>query len=135
MTLLILCFTCLLHRTLSVDNKRQLKEIEDRILEVLSATNNLLEDESAITVRSKTRLCHFLMLSVYIDFVGKQKAVGPDLCTAKGGRRNRAQDRSGPPGLLAVVSILGATVLLYHRFGTGISPFSAFSMFCFVIFQ
>lgn len=38
------------------ENKRQLKEIEDKILEVLSAsTGNILEDESAISVITEAK--------------------------------------------------------------------------------
>lgn len=41
---------------LSAENKRQLKEIEDKILEVLSAsTGNILEDESAISVITEAK--------------------------------------------------------------------------------
>jgi hypothetical protein len=37
--------------TPTAENKRQLKEIEDRILEVLSSSSgNILEDESAISI-------------------------------------------------------------------------------------
>jgi len=40
----------------SADNKRQLKEIEDKILEVLATTQgNILEDEMAITVLSQSK--------------------------------------------------------------------------------
>ncbi|XP_014666536.1 PREDICTED: dynein heavy chain 7, axonemal-like [Priapulus caudatus] len=41
----------------SADNKRQLKEIEDRILEVLSSSEgNILEDETAIKVLSSSKV-------------------------------------------------------------------------------
>ena len=41
----------------SADNKRQLKEIEDKILEVLSSSEgNILEDESAIKILSSSKV-------------------------------------------------------------------------------
>ncbi|XP_041362756.1 dynein heavy chain 3, axonemal-like isoform X2 [Gigantopelta aegis] len=41
----------------SADNKKQLKEIEDKILEVLSSsTGNILEDESAIKILSSSKV-------------------------------------------------------------------------------
>lgn len=41
----------------SAENKRQLKEIEDKILEVLAtSTGNILEDEMAISVLSQSKL-------------------------------------------------------------------------------
>ncbi|OAF70778.1 Axonemal beta dynein heavy chain 3 [Intoshia linei] len=40
----------------SADNKRQLKDIEDKILKVLSAEGNILEDESAIKVLYSSKL-------------------------------------------------------------------------------
>jgi dynein heavy chain len=41
----------------SANNKRQLKEIEDKILEVLSASKgNILEDESAIQILSSSKV-------------------------------------------------------------------------------
>lgn len=41
----------------SADNKRQLKEIEDKILEVLSSSEgNILEDETAIKVLSSSKV-------------------------------------------------------------------------------
>lgn len=39
----------------SADNKRQLKEIEDKILYILSESENLLEDESAVNVLSSSK--------------------------------------------------------------------------------
>ena len=40
----------------SAENKRQLKEIEDKILEVLSSSEgNILEDETAIEVLSSSK--------------------------------------------------------------------------------
>jgi dynein heavy chain len=40
----------------AAENKRQLKEIEDKILEVLStSTGNILEDESAIAVITEAK--------------------------------------------------------------------------------
>ncbi|KAJ3342024.1 Dynein heavy chain 7, axonemal [Gonapodya sp. JEL0774] len=40
----------------SADNKRQLKEIEDKILSILSSEGNILEDESAITALSEAKV-------------------------------------------------------------------------------
>ena len=41
----------------SAENKRQLKEIEDKILEVLSSSEgNILEDERAIQVLSSSKI-------------------------------------------------------------------------------
>ncbi len=41
----------------SAENTRKLKEIEDRILEVLSASEgNILEDETAITIITEAKL-------------------------------------------------------------------------------
>ena len=41
----------------SADNKRQLKEIEDKILEVLSSSEgNILEDETAIKILSSSKV-------------------------------------------------------------------------------
>ncbi|KAI9189908.1 hypothetical protein H9P43_001341 [Blastocladiella emersonii ATCC 22665] len=40
----------------SAQNKRQLKEIEDKILEILSSEGNILEDESAITALSSSKV-------------------------------------------------------------------------------
>jgi dynein heavy chain len=50
----------LLRRRLTVcltpENKRKLKEIEDKILEVLSSSSgNILEDESAIAIITEVR--------------------------------------------------------------------------------
>lgn len=39
----------------SADNKKQLKEIEDKILLILSESENLLEDESAVNVLSSSK--------------------------------------------------------------------------------
>lgn len=39
----------------SADNKRQLKEIEDKILYILSESENLLEDETAVNVLSSSK--------------------------------------------------------------------------------
>ena len=40
----------------SANNKKQLKEIEDKILEVLSSSQgNILEDETAITILSSSK--------------------------------------------------------------------------------
>lgn len=38
------------------ENKRQLKEIEDKILEVLSSEGNILEDETAVQILSSSKL-------------------------------------------------------------------------------
>jgi dynein heavy chain len=38
------------------ENKRKLKELEDRILEVLSAEGNILEDETGIQVLSSSKV-------------------------------------------------------------------------------
>lgn len=38
------------------DNKRQLKEIEDKILYILSSSENLLEDETAVNVLSSSKI-------------------------------------------------------------------------------
>jgi len=47
---------CLLHVLCCTENKRQLKEIEDKILEVLfNSTGNILEDESAISVITEAK--------------------------------------------------------------------------------
>lgn len=40
----------------SADNKKQLKEIEDKILEVLSSEGNILEDETAVQVLSSSKI-------------------------------------------------------------------------------
>ncbi|KAL7044814.1 hypothetical protein ACKWTF_002067 [Chironomus riparius] len=40
----------------SAENKKQLKEIEDKILEVLSSEGNILEDESAVQVLSSSKI-------------------------------------------------------------------------------
>lgn len=41
----------------SAENKRQLKEIEDKILEVLSSSEgNILEDETAIKILSSSKI-------------------------------------------------------------------------------
>ena len=40
----------------SAKNKKQLKEIEDQILEILSSASNILEDESAIQVLSSSKV-------------------------------------------------------------------------------
>jgi dynein heavy chain len=38
------------------ENKRKLKELEDRILEVLSAEGNILDDETGIQVLSSSKV-------------------------------------------------------------------------------
>lgn len=49
-------FVAYCHTNPNTENKRQLKEIEDKILEVLSAsTGNILEDESAISVITEAK--------------------------------------------------------------------------------
>lgn len=40
----------------SAENKKQLKEIEDKILEVLSSEGNILEDESAVQILSSSKV-------------------------------------------------------------------------------
>jgi dynein heavy chain len=43
--------------TESVNNKRQLKDIEDKILEILSTSKrNILEDETAIQILSSSKV-------------------------------------------------------------------------------
>ena len=47
----------------SASNKKQLKEIEDKILETLSSSEgNILEDESAIKILDSSKVCAFLIL-------------------------------------------------------------------------
>ena len=58
----------------SAKNKKQLKEIEDKILEVLSSSEgNILEDETAVQVQST--LYFYLLRPIYLsnDF-GEYKA-------------------------------------------------------------
>lgn len=51
----------------SANNKKQLKEIEDKILEVLSSSEgNILEDETAIQILSSSKVC--LVIGTYILF-------------------------------------------------------------------
>lgn len=64
----------------SAENKRQLKEIEDKILEVLSSSEgNILEDETAIQVLSSSKtlsneiaekqVCSLLLLALSLLIV------------------------------------------------------------------
>jgi len=44
------------------ENRKQLKEIEDKILKVLSASQgNILEDETAIQILSSSKVCQILL--------------------------------------------------------------------------
>ena len=110
----------------SAENKKQLKEIEDKILEVLSSSEgNILEDETAIKILSSSKQLSNeisekqVIISISFFFpsfcvISNEKNAR---CLLGCGRGNREKDRRGQIGLSHHRHSFDHIVLLDCRLG------------------